>query len=123
MRNSRKIIFAENFKMVMAFYSTQLFLLEENVAKGTLGSIHSSAEAEGPLAACPPLSSWAQVSGTPAAGLGGTWGGMCPRLAGAVPEDFSQACGKGPCRLQPKELQQPKNRVFEGMLGTGSHCP
>lgn len=124
MRNSRKIIFAENFKMVMAFYSTQLFLLEENVAKGTFGSIHSSAEADGPLPARP------SAAGPRAQGLRlQAWGGVgrgLPRAGWGSPQGFSQACGKGPCRLHPKELQHPQNwgqTVFEGMSGTGSHGP
>lgn len=106
MRNSRKIIFAENFKMVMAFYSTQLFLLEENVAKGTFGSIHSSAEADGRCLPAPQqLGPGLRASGCRP---GGVWGGVCPGLAGAVPRASLRPVGKAPAGCTLKSSNTPK---------------
>lgn len=109
MRNSRKIIFAENFKMVMAFYLTQLFLLEENVAKGTFGSIHSSAEADRPLPARPsaagPRSQGLQLQaqGRCGEGFARGWLGQSPRTS-------LRPVGKAPAGCSLKSSNTPKTR-------------
>lgn len=104
MRNSGKVIFVENFKTAMAFYSTQLFPLEGNAAEGALGPVRCSAEAAGrrPPPAAGPRAQGLQLQ---------AWGAgerSARGRPGQSPRASLRPVGKAPAGCTPKSSDTPK---------------